>query len=393
VNTAVNHVAGASASPSRWARVLLVALHVPVVVLPAAFAIFGLSSDPAATATMVSAVVVALMVGGLQLRHSLAAARGGVPDGAGWSLLALVILVYLPVLWFGLANWVNAQIALVASGLMLVRGWPRVIVAVPLLVTTTVLVLPEWRAGLLSTGQFVYEMTGIVSFVAVVGVALYAAARLVKVLDELHATRTELAELAVGRERLRVSRDLHDLLGQSLSAIALKGELAARLLGSDTDAARREVVSLTAVARDALRGVRAVAHEAPTVSLRTEIDGAVTLLAAAGIHTQTQVDLPDLTPAAENVLAWAVREGVTNLLRHSTARTCSISGVREDGRLRLEIVNDGAGRAAGSDTGRDTGGGLAGLTTRVQALSGSVSATPTVDGRFRLLVEVPQEAP
>jgi two-component system sensor histidine kinase DesK len=172
----------------------------------------------------------------------------------------------------------------------------------------------------------------------------------------------------------------------------LKGELAVRLLGSDTHAARQEVVSLTAVARDALRGVRAVAHEAPTVSLRTEIDGAVTLLAAAGIHTQTDVDLPDLTPAAENVLAWTVREGVTNLLRHSAARTCSITGVREDGRLRLEIVNDGATRAAGSDKGSDKGSGLAGLTTRVQALRGSVSAAPTPDGRFRLLVEVPQEA-
>jgi two-component system sensor histidine kinase DesK len=365
----------------------LIVMHISIVVVIAVLAIYYRPRS-AGYVFVVAVVIVAVLIGGLQLRHSLAAARGGVPDGAGWSLLALAILTYLPMLWFGIGPWVNFQVALVASVLMLVRGWPRVVVVVPLLVTTTVLVLPEWRAGLLSTGQFVYEMTGIVSFVAVVGVALFAAARLVKVLDELHATRTELAELAVGRERLRVSRDLHDLLGQSLSAIALKGELAARLLGSDTHAARREVVSLTAVARDALRGVRAVAHEAPTVSLRTEIDGAVTLLAAAGIHTQTQVDLPDLTPAAENVLAWAVREGITNLLRHSTAHTCSITGVRQDGSLRLEILNDGATRPAGSDT----GSGLAGLTARVQALRGSVTATRTQDGRFGLLVEIPQEA-
>jgi two-component system sensor histidine kinase DesK len=226
---------------------------------------------------------------------------------------------------------------------------------------------------------------GGVSFLAVVGGALYAATRLVKVLEELHTTRTELADLAVGRERLRVSRDLHDLLGQSLSAIALKGDLTLRLLGTDTRAARQEVVSLTAVARDALRGVRTVAREAHMVSLGTEIDGAMALLAAAGIHTRTQVDLPDLTPAVENVFAWAVREGVTNLLRHSSTRTCSISGVREDGRLRLEIVNDGANPPAGG------GSGLAGLTGRAQALSGSVSARRTPDGQFRLLVEIPEE--
>jgi two-component system sensor histidine kinase DesK len=88
----------------------------------------------------------------------------------------------------------------------------------------------------------------------------------------------------------------------------------------------------------------------------------------------------------ENVLAWAVREGVTNVLRHSQASSCSITAGRWDGHVRLEIVNDGVPAPAGQ------GSGLAGLTQRATALAGSVSAGPVGDGRFRLLVEVPEEA-
>jgi two-component system, NarL family, sensor histidine kinase DesK len=217
--------------------------------------------------------------------------------------------------------------------------------------------------------------------------ALYGSARLVRVLDELQATRAELAELAVGRERLRVSRDLHDLLGQSLSAISLKGDLAVRLLASDLPAARAEIESLTGVARQALGGVRAVTRDEHAVSLATEIEGAAGLLGAAGIDTRVDLDLPQLPGPVEEVLAWAVREGVTNVLRHSQARTCSISAGRRDGRLWLEIENDGASLPAGQ------GSGLAGLAGRAQMVSGSVSAGPTRQGWFRLLVEVPQDIP
>jgi two-component system sensor histidine kinase DesK len=202
----------------------------------------------------------------------------------------------------------------------------------------------------------------------------------------LHAARTELAELAVGRERLRVARDLHDLLGQSLSAISLKGDLAGRLLHSDASAARAEIEGLTRVARDALRGIRAVTRDQYAVSLRTEVDAAAALLATAGIGVSVELDVPDLPGPVEGMLAWAVREGVTNLLRHSDARTCSITTTRSDGTFRLEIVSDGARPPTAG------GSGLAGLAERARALSGSVAAERTRDGRFRLLVEVPEVA-
>jgi two-component system sensor histidine kinase DesK len=99
------------------------------------------------------------------------------------------------------------------------------------------------------------------------------------------------------------------------------------------------------------------------------------------------VDLPQLARPTEDVLAWAVREGVTNVLRHSEASTCWVTAARRDGMVRLGIVNDGARPPAGE------GNGLAGLAERARALAGRVSAERTRDGRFRLLVEVPEEAP
>jgi two-component system, NarL family, sensor histidine kinase DesK len=365
----------------RRARWFLFGLHLALVTVAPVFTITGFEDDAGDPAI---AVLAALGIGALQLRHSLAAARGERPRGWPWTLLALTVLVYLPMAWFGM-DWAPMQYFVIASSAMLLRGWPAgIAVAAPLL-TTAARVVGESPANGESMAQealaVVYWTVGL----ATGAVALYGSARLVRVLDELHATRAQLAELAVGRERLRVSRDLHDLLGHSLSAVSLKGDLAIRLLHSDPPAARAEIESLTEVARDTLRGVRAVTSDEHVVSLRTEIEGAAALLSAAGIDARVDLDLPDLPPPVENVLAWAVREGITNVLRHSQASTCSITAARWDGMVRLEIENDGVPASAGQ------GSGLAGLTERATALSGSVSGGPVGDRSFKLLLEVPEE--
>jgi two-component system sensor histidine kinase DesK len=167
--------------------------------------------------------------------------------------------------------------------------------------------------------------------------------------------------------------------------VSLKGDLAIRLLRSDPPAARAEIQSLTEVARDTLRGVRAVTSDEHVVSLSAEIEGAAALLSAAGIDARIDLDLPDLPPPVENVLAWTVREGITNVLRHSQASTCSITAERRDGMVRLEIENDGLPASVGR------GSGLAGLTERATALSGSVWGGPVGDRSFKLLLEVPEE--
>lgn len=366
----------------RRARWFLVGLHLALVAVAPVFTITGFEGDAGDPAI---AVLLALGIGALQLRHSLAAARGERPRGWPWTLLALTMLVYLPMAWFGM-GWAPMQFFVIASVAMLLPGWPAGIgVAAPLLATAAGVVgkAPVSGEGAVQVAfAVVYWAVGLVTG----AVALYGSARLVRVLDELEATRTELAELAVGRERLRVSRDLHDLLGHSLSAVSLKGDLAIRLLRSDPPAARAEIQSLTEVARDTLRGVRAVTSDEHVVSLGTEIEGAAALLSAAGIDARIDLDLPDLPPPVENVLAWTVREGITNVLRHSQASTCAITAERRDGMVRLEIENDGVPASVGQ------GSGLAGLRERATALSGSVWGGPVGDRSFKLLLEVPEEA-
>jgi two-component system, NarL family, sensor histidine kinase DesK len=363
---------------STW---MLVAVHVAILAVPPAITSFGISTNPATGPPLV-ALPLGLGVLALQLRHSLAIARGQRPRGVLWTMLTLAGLVYLPLPWFGW-SWVFMQAALLASLPIVLGGWPlAAALAVPVLAT-------DLAAARLVAGQpaatvvywLCYETFTLVALPA----GLWGSARLVRVLDELQATRAELAELAVGRERLRVSRDLHDLLGQSLSAIALKADLAVRLLGRDPPAARAEIASLTGVARDTLRGVRAVTHHQHAVSLRAELEGAAALLSAAGIQARVDLDLPGLPGPVEELLGWAVREGITNVLRHSHASTCSITGGRQDGHARLQIINDGAPAPAGA------GSGLAGLAQRATALAGTVTHQRSADGRFRLLLQVPEE--
>ncbi|MFC4591746.1 sensor histidine kinase [Sphaerisporangium corydalis] len=358
----------------------LVALHVPLTVQAPVYSIIGMEGRPSASLVMIP---VAAALGALQLRHSLAAARGERPAGWRWSYAALLLLVYVPVIWIG-TNWEAMGIMALASTMMLLR--PRTalpLCAAEMLVPVTLELKSVIGGPLL---QIVIMLLYAVVVPPLFTAALVGGARLVRLVNELYATRTELAAAAVGEERVRVSRDLHDLLGQSLSAISLKGDLALRLLAKDVTAARGEVESLTGVAREALRGVRAIARDEHAVSLRTEIEGAAALLGAAGVDTEFDVaELPPLRGPAQDALAWAIREGTTNLLRHSEAQSCSITLSRHHGTVRLEIVNDGVRGVAAS------GSGLAGVGERARAVSGT-SAAVVRNGRFILSVDVPEEA-
>jgi len=329
-------------------------------------------------------VAVGLAVLALELRHGLAIARGVRPRGVGATLLALVVLVYLPLPWWGWF-WGTQQATVLAAVPLVLRGRVAAVAMVGLGLSgavVTVLLDPPVSTPVGFVYWTVYLAFGLAMFTA----TLYGSARLVAVQQELHRTRRELARTAVAAERLRVSRDLHDLLGQSLSAISLKGDLAVRLLARNTGAARAEIEDVARVAREALRGVRAITRDGThAVHLRQEIDGATTLMRAAHIAPRVEVDLPELPPPVEGTLAWAVREGVTNVLRHSRATTCAISAGTRDGVVHLSVVNDGA------DPGGPAGSGLLGLAERVRALSGSFAAGPVEPGGFRLAVELPRE--
>ncbi|MET9294240.1 histidine kinase [Streptomyces sp. NPDC003077] len=215
---------------------------------------------------------------------------------------------------------------------------------------------------------------------------------------ELRATRQELARAAVEKERLRFSRDLHDLLGHTLSVVVVKAEAARRLAPRDLDAALGQVADIEAVGRQALTEIREAVTGYREGSLTTELDRARSALEAAGIEPVVRQHGPALSPQAGALLGWVVREGVTNAVRHSGATRCEIE-VRvtpEGDRARLTITDDGRGPAPapGKTPGTPTtpGTGLKGLTERLSSAGGTLDAGP--DGRhgFRVVAELPVDA-
>jgi two-component system sensor histidine kinase DesK len=230
----------------------------------------------------------------------------------------------------------------------------------------------------------------------------YTAARRSELVDTLRETRAELARMAVAAERLRIARDLHDLLGHSLSLITLKAELAGRVIGADPDRAAMEIADLETVARRSLGEVRAAVTSFRQPSLAAEIAAARQMLSAAGMDCR--VDAPtsiELPPDTDALLAWTVREGTTNVVRHSGARTATITITATADEATADIADDGVGSAwqAGSGSGEpaaagpgigEHGSGLTGLTERARLAGAEISAGEGPRGKgFRLMVRVP----
>lgn len=210
---------------------------------------------------------------------------------------------------------------------------------------------------------------------------------------ELRDTRQELARTAVERERLRFSRDLHDLLGHTLSVIVVKSEAARRLAPRDMDAALSQVADIESVGRQALTEIREAVTGYREGSLATELDRARSALTAAGIEPVVRRSGPPLAPQTEALLGWVVREAVTNVVRHSTAARCVFELGGSGERVRLTVTDDGRGRPDGPAPTPGIGGtGLKGLTERLAAAGGSLVAGPGPDGGFVVTAELPVDA-
>jgi two-component system sensor histidine kinase DesK len=241
--------------------------------------------------------------------------------------------------------------------------------------------------------------------VAVGGCGIIGVGWLVATIRALRAAREEIARLAVDRERLRFARDLHDLLGPSLSTITLKNELARTLVASQPDRATRELEEAISLARQALREVRQAVSGYRQPRLAGELRGARELLAAAGIACQVselEPGAPALPPTLESVLAWSIREGVTNVVRHCSARRCTIQLACTAETVAVEVRDDGLGRPSAEghaaahtpDGERETlpgraGTGLRSLTERAAQVGGQLEAGPLAPHGFRLRVALP----
>ncbi|MEU8763147.1 sensor histidine kinase [Streptomyces sp. NPDC048659] len=203
---------------------------------------------------------------------------------------------------------------------------------------------------------------------------------------ELRATREQLARAAVEKERLRFSRDLHDLLGHTLSVIVVKSEAARRLAPRDLDAALAQVADIESVGRQALTEIREAVTGYRETTLAAELDRARDALAAAGVEAVVRRSGPPLEPTAEALLSWVVRESVTNAVRHSGARRCEIDLAGGGERVRLTVTDDGRGPAEGAP-----GSGLKGLRERVAAAGGTLESGPGPRGGFRVTAELPAD--
>jgi two-component system sensor histidine kinase DesK len=324
-----------------------------------------------------------------------------------WLLLAVVVALAIALFVVGSKGgaWIGALVfASAMCGRFSQTPWPAIVGAAACSV-----------AGLIVASTHSSYGPGETFSAVVIGplAALfsYGAGRRADTVAQLRRTRAELARAAVAEERLRIARDLHDLLGHSLSLITLKAELAGRVMGSDPDRAAREVAELESVARQSLSDVREAVAGFRQPDLAGELTAARQLLDAAGIASDiSSADTAVLPQPVDSALAWAIREGATNVVRHSKATLVTIRVSISAEAATAEISDNGpaepTGLASGSAApvltpgpdGRSsasrprasfTGSGLAGLAERVRSLGGNIAAGSVEPQGFLLRVVVP----
>jgi two-component system, NarL family, sensor histidine kinase DesK len=312
--------------------------------------------------------------------------RRTVAAGAGMVLINFVLLNLLglaePLLWL--------YPALIAGAGLPVRA-AAIGVALTALAAAAPLAL-EGRlvhpVGPLPPTEALGPSHSVLLSIVLAGLGMAAVRQLFAVNAELQATRAELADLAVASERERLVRELHDLLGRTLSLIAVKAELASRLSGQGDPAAKAELADVQRLARQAIRDVRETVAGARAPTVDAELAAAETALWTAGIAVSVRKNVTSVDPTHETTIAWALREAVTNVVKHSGARTCRISLDAADGCSALEIQDDGRGPGGGA-----TGTGLDGLADRIHALGGTIEVGPGDGAGFRLRVRLGASAP
>jgi two-component system sensor histidine kinase DesK len=314
--------------------------------------------------------------------------------------MAACIAVYLPVVGGG---GLVMTIYLAVTLVLLLRP----VAAIPLILAIAAVDtwLPEHVAWWQAHGEQ-WSLSGPVLLGSVTMIGLRAGRRNQVELSRAHR---EIERLAKEQERLRIARDLHDLLGHALTTITVKAELASKLADRDPARAASEMAEVAGLGRQALADVRATVAGYREVSLVTELAAARQVLAAAGIRAELPASVDEVPGGLRELFGWVVREGVTNAVRHSGAHHLRVT---VDDRS-IEVVDDGAGptdsRGPAEGTGptdasgptdaggRRGGAGLAGLAERVAAAAGRFEAGPAAAAGdspgFRLRVVVAPPAP
>jgi two-component system sensor histidine kinase DesK len=357
----------------------LVYVGIPAYFVLAALSVWDIAHSHSAPVTALACGAIALYsVALLWLTFS--------SPGPGSERRTLELIGLLVVLAFGLAPLGGPAIMyLIAAGAMAADALrPPLGVSVLGLIVAVIAAVETWE------GFGARDIMKDIVLALIVGLFAYGARRLFAANRELVETREELARLAVVSERLRFARDLHDLLGHSLSVIRAKSELATRLVPVDAARAGREMAEVEGVARQALAEVREAVTGYRRTSLAGEIANARTALQAADIEVDLVEESVEVPPDLDETLGWVLREAVTNVVRHSDATRCRIRTARDNGEVRLEVADNGHGPPLAGGTTASNGSGLAGIRERLAAVSGTLDLQPAPGGGLRLVACVPR---
>ncbi|WP_214324939.1 sensor histidine kinase [Nonomuraea sediminis] len=286
---------------------------------------------------------------------------------AGMAVVVVLLGVHYGDGWHYMFIQLGAAIGIVLTG-------PPLRISLPVLSLLTAAV--TWWHGVGIQGVMAFSWSTFS-----VGAVLALVLNLHAIIAEVRHTRQRLAEAAVAEERLRFSRDLHDLLGHTLSVIVVKAEAVRRLVARHPDQAAAQAADIEAVGRQALTEVREAVTGYRSGGLAVELDRAREALAAAGVSVVVRRTGPPLAAQAEALLGWVVREGVTNIIRHSGASTAEISLSGSSVTIR-----DNGLTAAPAASG---GSGLRGLSERLAQAGGHITAGPLTTGGFELTATFP----
>ena len=321
------------------------------------------------------------------------------PRLARYGLVAIAVLAALACVVYG-KEWMPLWIYVSAATGMVLAPAGRRVAMLGILAIGACYTFFSWLSHF-GLGNFVAVLLPVL----LVGVAMMGFRWQITLMHELAQARETVAKLATNEERLRLARDMHDLTGQSLSMITLKSELAAKRLArlpssAERDAVLTELGDIGRVSRQTLHDIREAVSGYRRPTLAIEVITARNALEAAGIGLDDDAELTlrsgTFDPDAEAVLAWCLREAVTNVIRHSRARHCRIRLADHMGELSLEVTDDGHG-FADQDPDNPGGSGLRGMSERLSAIGGRLSLAPAEPGHnghrndrgFRLVATVP----
>jgi two-component system sensor histidine kinase DesK len=364
----------------RWSTYSAVALPVATF-LGSALVVHGPIGTDVAVQAGVFGLALALTAGNVIVaRRSIDTVVGRartLPVGllAGWALVLVALVVVAP-----MAPLPAMQLTVVAAVASVAASFVPALSAVrTAMLNAVVLVAAVVLAG-------VSDLPALVAGLVVISSALWACwsnAWLLRVLLELQAAHEDRAALTVAEERLRISRDLHDVLGRTLTTIAVKSSLAGELVDrGGAERAAQEIAGIRRIAEEAGNEMRRVVRGEHHTTWDDEVTGARSLLESAGIRCAVTGD-PVPAGCAE-ALAWVVREAVTNVLRHSAATQVTLATTHDDGEVLLTITNDGVNDGVtGGQSAASAGTGLNSLSKRINGLGGRVTARR--DGSWFLL--------